>query len=128
MFFRFVVPKERSTNTAEETSIKAQYSPILNPKNGLILDVREETMKDQAVKVHLRKLEKLGFRYFKSTISKRNEVDALLEMTTIENVWKITGKEEIEEDVLQVLHFQWKYMTASNNVKAEIQKILRQAN
>ena len=31
---------------------------------------------------------------------------------TIENIWNITDKEDIEEEVLQALHFQWKYMLA----------------
>ena len=83
-------------------------------------------MKDQAVKAHLRKIEKLGLRYLKSPISTRNEVDTLLEMQTIENIWNITDKEEIEEEVLQALHFQWKYMLATNDVKAKIKHILKQ--
>ena len=87
---------------------------------GLVFDVREETMKEQAVKAHLRKIEKLGLRYLKSPISTRNEVDTLLEMQTIENIWNITDKEEIEEDVLLALHFQWKHMLATNDVKAKI--------
>ena len=29
---------------------------------------------------------------------------------TIENIWNITDKEDIEEEVLPALHFQWKYM------------------
>ena len=31
---------------------------------------------------------------------------------TIENIWNITDKEDIEEEVLPALHFQWKYMMA----------------
>ena len=47
-------------------------------------------------------------------------------MQTIENVWNITDKEDIEEEVLQALHFQWKYMLATNDVKAKIKDILKQ--
>ena len=49
-------------------------------------------------------------------------------MQTIENIWNITDKEEIEEDVLQALHFQWKYMLATNDDKAKIKDILKQIN
>ena len=45
---------------------------------------------------------------------------------TIENIWNITDKEDIEEEVLQALHFQWKYMLATNDVKAKIKDILKQ--
>ena len=49
-------------------------------------------------------------------------------MQTIENIWNITDKEEIEEDILIILRFQWKYMNATNVAKEEIQKILKGSN
>ena len=49
-------------------------------------------------------------------------------MQTIENIWNITDKEEIEEDILIILRFQWKYMNATNVAKEEIQEILKESN
>ena len=110
------------------------YNKYLENRNynfvflGLVFDVREETMKEQAVKANLRKIQQLGLHYLKSPISTRNKVDNLLELQIIENVWTITSKEEIEEDILLILRFQWKYMNATNVAKEEIQKILKGSN